>query len=72
MAEQMYDRLYVLLLLAPLGGLAWIGMLRLLFWMLGVKPREMLTSISIAEGLFFGLLGFSSAYLVAALFSRFI
>ena len=62
----------IILVLAPLAVASWIGLLYLLFWAFGVKAREALDDITLPEAVFFAGWAFSSAYLVAAIYSRFL
>ena len=72
MLEVTLTGLTLILVLAPLGCAAWIIMLRLMLKALSVDPRWLLKEISVGEAIFFSGLAFSSSYLVAALFARFI
>lgn len=72
MLEVTMAGLLLILVLAPLGCIAWILMLRLMLKALSIEPRWMLKEISVGEAIFFGSLAASSSYLVASLFSRFV
>jgi hypothetical protein len=72
MLEVTLTGLTLILVLAPLGCAAWILMLRAMLKALSIQPKWMLKEISVAEAIFFAGYAFSSAYLVAALFSRFV
>jgi len=72
MLEVTLTGLTLILVLAPLGCVAWILMLRAMLKALSIQPKWMLKEISVAEAIFFAGYAFSSAYLVAALFSRFV
>lgn len=62
----------VLLILAPIGCLAWLAMLWLMLKMLGVETREVLRDLTQAEAILFAGLGFGAAYVAGALFGRFV
>lgn len=72
MIEVTLAGLLLILVLAPIGCAVWIIMLRLMLKALSVDPRWLLKEISIGEAILFGSMAFSSAFLVASLFSRFI
>ena len=68
----MLDGIKTILILAPLGMLAWVIQLYLLFWVFGANPRSALDEITLPESVFYGAWGIASAHLVSELFSRFI
>lgn len=72
MIEAFIAGLALILVLAPLGCLAWLAMLFIAFKLFGIHPKKALYDISLPEAVFFGSYAFASAYLVAALFSRFV
>ena len=62
----------VLLILAPIGCMAWLAMLWLMLKMLGVESKEVLRELTLAEAVLFTGLGFGAAYVTGQLFGRFI
>lgn len=62
----------ILLVLAPVGCVAWIAMMWLMLKMLGVKHKEVLRELTMAEAILFAGLGFAAAYVTGQLFGRFI
>jgi len=61
-----------LLAISILGMGAFLLMLWLPLWFLGVELDDVLEEITLPEGVFFGLYAFGCAHLVGALFSRFV
>ena len=66
------DGLILLLSLAPIACIAWLGMIWVAFRWFGIHPKEVLREITLPESVFFSGYAFSSAYLVASVFSRFL
>ena len=62
----------VLLILAPIGCMAWLAMLWLMLKMLGVEPREVLRELTLAEAVLFTGLGIGAALVTSQLFGRFV
>ena len=62
----------VLLILAPIGCMAWLAMLWLMLKMLGVETREVLRELTVAEAILFSGLGVGAAIVTGQLFGRFI
>ena len=68
----MTEGIKLILILAPLGMVAWVIQLYLLFWVFGKSTRDVIHDLSLPESVFFGAWGLASAHLVSSLFSRFI
>ena len=64
--------MFDLLTIAFIGCVAWLGMQFVALFILGVNPRNVLDQISQGEAVFFAGYAWSTAYLVAQLFSRFV
>lgn len=72
MLEQYGDGILVLLGLAPLAVFSWLWLFRYVLRKLGVTEENALEDITLPEAVLYAGIGFSSAYLVGAVFSRFV
>ena len=72
MSPDMTAGLFVMLLVAPLACLNWLGMMWAGFKIFGMNPKEMMREITLPEAIVFSGYSGGAAYLVASVFSRFI
>jgi hypothetical protein len=58
-------------ILAGIGIALWLGLNYIWHYRLGILKREKLNELSLPEAVVIGTLAYSSAYIIAELFSRF-